>query len=63
MQRASHERPTMRGMRSAPLLILMLLALLGWGLRRIALDGKTEWRKTPRQPRVRSSRRVMPASS
>jgi hypothetical protein len=41
----------------------MLLALLAWGLRRLALDGKAGWRKTPRQPRVRSARRVMPASS
>jgi hypothetical protein len=41
----------------------VLLTLLGWGLRRLALDGKTEWRRTPRQPRVRSPRDVMPASS
>jgi hypothetical protein len=40
----------------------LLLALLGWGLRRLALDGKAEWRRTPPQPRVRSPRRVMPAS-
>jgi hypothetical protein len=40
-----------------------LLTLLGWGLRRLALDGRAEWRKTPRQPRVRTPRRAMPVSS
>jgi hypothetical protein len=40
-----------------------LLALLAWGLRRLAISGKADWRKTPRQPRVRPARRVMPASS